>query len=150
MRRQGESLRNSSDCERNYSFKMREGKEEKKCKGVKKSVVKKKISHQNYKVCLFSGRPQMRKKNVIRSHRHESCTRTRTRVCPNKMNPNQIPFNALIVGPTNSGKTKYLVDLLSNEFRGKFDYLILLCPTYTLHSTRLIEVSPRKAEISSS
>ena len=40
-----------------------------------------------------------------------------------------------MVGPTNSGKTKYLVDLLSNEFRGKFDYVILLCPTYTFNET---------------
>ena len=59
----------------------------------------------------------------------------RTLVCPNKMNPHQIPFNALMVGPTNSGKTKYLVDLLSNEFRGTFDYVILLCPTYTFNKT---------------
>ena len=56
-----------------------------------------------------------------------------------KMNPDQIPFNALIVGPTNSGKTKYLVDILSNEFRGKFDYVILLCPSvvYPLDPTNL-------------
>ena len=51
------------------------------------------------------------------------------------MNPDNIPFNALIVGPTNSGKTKYLVEILSNEFRGKFDYVILLCPTYTFNET---------------
>ena len=57
-----------------YSYKMYEGKEEKKCKGVKKIVVKKKISHQDYKDCLFSGRPQMRKMNVIRSHRIEIFT----------------------------------------------------------------------------
>ena len=54
-----------------------------------------------------------------------------TWLCPNNINPHQIPFNALIVGPTNSGKRKYLVDLLSCEFRGKFDYVILLCPTLT-------------------
>lgn len=42
-------------------------------------------------------------------------------------------FKALIVSPTNSGETKYLVEILSNEFRGKFDYVILLCPTYTFN-----------------
>lgn len=36
------------------------------------------------------------------------------------------------MGPTNSGKTKYLVDHLS---RGKFDYVILLCPTYAFNET---------------
>ena len=75
-----------------YSYKMQrslqrslhshsqEGKEEKKCKGVKKVVVKKKISHQDYKDCLFSGRPQMRKMNVIRSHGHEIFTETVNKV----------------------------------------------------------------------
>ena len=48
-----------------YSYKMFEdGKEEKKCKGIKKPVVKKNITHENYKECLFSGEPQMRKMNV--------------------------------------------------------------------------------------
>jgi len=51
------------------------------------------------------------------------------------MNPDNIPFNALIVGPRNSGKTKYLVEILSNEFRGKFNYVILLCPTYVFNMT---------------
>ena len=51
------------------------------------------------------------------------------------MNPDNIPFNALTVGPTNSGKTKYLVEILSNEFNGKFDYVILLCPTYASNET---------------
>ena len=64
-----------------YSFKIHEGKAgEKKCKGVKKSVVKKKISHQDYKDCLFGGGPQMRKMNVIRSHRHEIFTETVNKV----------------------------------------------------------------------
>ena len=54
-----------------YSYKMFEGKEEKKCKGIKKSVIKKNISHEDYKECLFSEKPQMRKMNVIRSRGHE-------------------------------------------------------------------------------
>lgn len=45
------------------------------------------------------------------------------------MNPENIPFNTLIIEPTNSGKTKFLTNLLSNEVRFKFDYITLLCLT---------------------
>ena len=55
-----------------YSYKMHEdGKEEKKCKGVKELVVRKTISHEDYKSCLFSGEEQMSRMNVIRIHLHE-------------------------------------------------------------------------------
>ena len=58
-----------------YSYKMYEdGKEEKKCKGVKRSVVKNNISFDDYKKCLFGGGEQIRKMNVIRSHGHEIYT----------------------------------------------------------------------------
>ena len=60
-----------------YSYKMFNGKEEKKCKGIKKSAVKKDISHENYRDCFFSEKPQMRKMNVIRSHGHEIFSRNR-------------------------------------------------------------------------
>ena len=46
------------------------------------------------------------------------------------MSPNNIPFNALMVAPANSGKTRYLANVLNTTFRGKFDYTILLCPTF--------------------
>ena len=59
-----------------YSYKMFEGKEEKKCKGIKKSAIKKNISHEDYRYCLFSEKPQMRKMNVIRSHKHETFSET--------------------------------------------------------------------------
>ena len=39
-----------------YSHKMLEGEESKKCKGVKKSVVKKSLTHEDYKKCLFTGK----------------------------------------------------------------------------------------------
>ena len=54
-----------------YSYKMFEGEESKKCKGIKKSVVKKSITHEDYKNCLFTGKEQLRKMNVIRSYKHE-------------------------------------------------------------------------------
>ena len=59
-----------------YSYKMFEGKEEKKCKGIKKSVIKKNISHEDYRECLFCKKTQMRKMNVIRSHKHEIFSET--------------------------------------------------------------------------
>ena len=52
---------------------MLEGEESKQCEGVKKSVSKKSISHEDYKKCLFAGK-ELRKMNVIRSHKHEVYT----------------------------------------------------------------------------
>jgi len=49
------------------------------------------------------------------------------------MEPSNIPFNALIVGPTNSGKTLFLV--LCGPFRGRFDYVVLICPTFAYNKT---------------
>ena len=51
------------------------------------------------------------------------------------MNPDNIPFNALIVGATNCGKTSFLVDLLNHEFLEAFDYIFLVCPTYIHNKT---------------
>ena len=61
------------------------------------------------------------------------------------MDPNNIPFNALIVGPTNSGKSKYVVDQIYGPFRGKFDYIVLICPTFAHNKTyhRIGENDPR-------
>ncbi len=53
-----------------YVYKMLDGKEEKKCKGIRKPVIKKDISFDDYKRCLFTGSEQMRKMNIIRSRRH--------------------------------------------------------------------------------
>ena len=57
-----------------YSYKMLDGEEDKKCKGVKKSVVKKSIAHEDYKQYLFTGKEELQTMNVIRSHKHEVYT----------------------------------------------------------------------------
>ena len=67
-----------------YSYKMLQCDENKKCKGVKKSVVKKSIAHEDYKKCLFTGKEQLPEMNVIRSHMHEVYTEAVNKIalCP--------------------------------------------------------------------
>jgi hypothetical protein len=58
-----------------YAYKLAEdGDEEKKCKGIKKTVTRKEITFDNYKKCLFSGKRQWRGMNVFRSRLHEIYT----------------------------------------------------------------------------
>ena len=56
-----------------YSYRMKHF-EEKKCKGVKKNVVRKNITFGDYKKCLFDKKEMYRTMNVIRSHKHEVYT----------------------------------------------------------------------------
>ena len=58
---------------KNYSF-MLESKEQKECKGIKKSVTRNNISFLDYETCLFSNISQLRKMNVFRSRRHNVYT----------------------------------------------------------------------------
>ena len=46
----------------------------KKCKGVKKNVIKKNICHEDFKDCLFSGKLQMRTMNIIFHRKHDLFT----------------------------------------------------------------------------
>ena len=57
-----------------YSFIMEEGKESKKCKGIKKQVVQNSITHEDYKTCLTTGKEQYKKQNILRSYNHEVYT----------------------------------------------------------------------------
>ncbi|CAH3147210.1 unnamed protein product, partial [Porites lobata] len=54
-----------------YSFKIEEGKNVKKCKGIKKSVVSKGITFEHYFDCLFTGDKQMRSMKIIQSRYHD-------------------------------------------------------------------------------
>ena len=49
-------------------------KEEKKCKGIKKNVLKKEISFQDYKNCLFEEKEETRSMNLIRHRGHNLFT----------------------------------------------------------------------------
>ncbi|XP_065654917.1 uncharacterized protein LOC136081522 [Hydra vulgaris] len=58
-----------------YSYKVLGKENEKKCKGIKKNIVKKYIRHKDYKHCLLNKVDQVREMNVIRSHSHEVYTK---------------------------------------------------------------------------
>ena len=59
-----------------YSFLVKNGKEEKKAKGVKKCVIKKDLKHKNFVNCLLTGKKEIRKQNAIRSREHHVFTET--------------------------------------------------------------------------
>ena len=54
-----------------YSYKVEGEVELKKCKGIKKNVVKKSLDFDDYVKCLFFGEKEMRKMNIIRSENHD-------------------------------------------------------------------------------
>ena len=54
-----------------YSYKKLDGSEEKKCKGIKKCVVKKTLTFEDYKTCLFSDSTEYRSQLMFRLAKHE-------------------------------------------------------------------------------
>ena len=58
-----------------YSFRMYDGKASKKCKGVKKA-----LTFENYRDCLFNGTTYQAKFNVLRSRKHNVTTECVTKV----------------------------------------------------------------------
>ena len=49
----------------------------------------------------------------------------------------QTPFHMLIVGMTACGKTHYLLEMLEKNFKGRFDFIFLICPTFLDNKTYL-------------
>ena len=54
-----------------YSYKKLDGVEDKKCKGIKNCVVKKTLTFEDYKTCLFSDSTEYRSQLMFRSSKHE-------------------------------------------------------------------------------
>ncbi len=47
----------------------------------------------------------------------------------------ETPFNMMIVGMTNCGKTYYLLEMIEKEYFRHFEYIFLICPTYNWNKT---------------
>ena len=54
-----------------YSYKKLDGSEDKTCKGIKKCVVKKTLTFEGYKTCLFNSSTEYRSQLMFRSSKHE-------------------------------------------------------------------------------
>ena len=54
-----------------YSYKKLDGAEDKKCKGIKKCVVKKTLAFEDYRTCLFNDSTEHRSQLMFRSNKHE-------------------------------------------------------------------------------
>ena len=54
-----------------YSYRGLDGSEDKKCKGIKKCIVKKTLTFEDYKTCLFNDSTEYRSQLMFRSSKHE-------------------------------------------------------------------------------
>ena len=57
-----------------YSYKKLDGEEDKKCKGIKKCIVKKTLTFEDYKNCLFNDSTEHRSQLMFQSTKHEIFT----------------------------------------------------------------------------
>ena len=67
-----------------YSYKVLNGAESKKCKGIKKCVVKKTLTFEDYKACLFNSGTIYRSQLMFRSIKHEIFTLEVNKVALNR------------------------------------------------------------------
>ena len=63
-----------------YTYKIEEKGETRKAKGVKKNVIKKSLSFEDYKKCLFTEEEVMKEMNIIKSQNHEIFSMTVNKV----------------------------------------------------------------------
>ena len=78
-----------------YSYKIGEKYEPKKCKGIKKCVVKKTISFEDYKRCLFEGRVIHRSQLLFRSSKHKIKTLELNKLALSREDDKRISINRI-------------------------------------------------------
>ena len=73
-----------------YSYKKLDGSEDKKCKGIKKCVVKKTLTFEDYETCLFSDSTEYRSQLMFRLAKHEVHTIEVNKVALNREDDKRI------------------------------------------------------------
>ena len=74
-----------------YSYKKLDGSEDKKCKGIKKCIVKKTLTFEDYKTCLFSDSTEYRSQLMFRSSKHEVHTIEVNKIALNRDDDKRTP-----------------------------------------------------------
>ena len=77
-----------------YSYRVGNS-EPKKCKGIKKCVVKKTITFEDYKRCLFGGRNIHRSQLLFRSNKHEVKTLEVNKLALNSQDDKRITIDGI-------------------------------------------------------
>ena len=67
-----------------YSYRKLDGAEDKKCKGIKKCVIKKTLTFEDYKNCLFNSSVEYRSQLMFRSIKHDIFTLEVNKVALNR------------------------------------------------------------------
>ena len=75
--------------------KMYSERESKKCKGIKKCVVRKTITFEDYKICLFSGETSYRSQLMLRSSKHRIQTLEVNKIALNKDDDKRITIDGV-------------------------------------------------------
>ena len=79
-----------------YSYKIEEDKEVRKCKGIKKNVIKKRLDFDDYVECLFSGQKQMRSMKIIGSENHDIYSKEVNKIAlSNEDDKREVMFNKI-------------------------------------------------------
>ena len=81
-------------CPKMYSYRVGNS-EPKKCKGIKKCVVKKTITFEDYKRCLFDGRNIHRSQLLFRSNKHEVKTLEVNKLALNSQDDKRISIDGI-------------------------------------------------------
>ena len=79
-----------------YTLKIEDTQEVRKCKGIKKNVIKKRLDFDDYVKCLFSGQKQMRTMKIIRSENHDIYSKEVNKIAlSNEDDKREVMFNKI-------------------------------------------------------
>ena len=97
-----------------YSYRVGNA-EPKKCKGVKKCVVKKTITYEDYKDCLFKGRNVHKSQLLFRSDKHEVRTLEVNKLALNSQDDKRISIDGIASYAMGHYKTQYSIIWFTNN-----------------------------------